>query len=543
MSSEQTAAAVAAPEEKKSHRPGKRLVRRIIVIVLIAALLALAVWGGIRLFGGEKEDDGVMTATVTVGSIVSTVSGEGLTRAKDSAALTLITGGTVQEVFVKEGDRVEAGQQLYRIRSDTAQQAVADAQRQVNSCANEIRKLEEAQTYLNVKAPFAGKLLDVTIPNVGDELSAGVKLATLVDDSRFTLVQYFSYAYADRIHVGQSARISIPSSMVQLDGVVTDIYMVDRISAEGTRLFEVDFSVPNPGTLTAGVAAGATLTAGGEIIYPYELGQLAYHDSVDVITRIGGKVQRVDLRAYASVTAGQSLLVMSGDDSDTELFRLNSQLQTAKKTLDDAQQALNMLGGISPIAGTVMSIGAQPGDTVASGVTMAVVSDSSTILLDAGVDERNIAAIKEGMDVDVDQWGTSCYGVVTAVGLTSKVEQGVARFPVTISIDNSDGRIMPGSYATYTLIASQSEDCMVLPIQAVKYAETADGTQTVVFVRSERRPDEAIELDVAMDGVPERGYWPVPVSVGISDRQNVEILDGVEPGTEVFQQVIYTSEY
>ena len=232
MSSEQAAIAESAtPKVKKTRSLKKHLVRRIIVLVVAAALIALAVWGGIRLFGGSGEASDVMTATVYMGSIVSKVSGEGLTRAKESASLTLISGGTVQEVFVKEGDHVEAGQQLYRVHSDTAQQAVADAQRQVNSCANELRKLEQAQTHLTVTAPFAGKLLDVTAPKVGDDISAGMKLATLVDDSQFTLVQYFSYAYANQIYVGQSARVSIPSSMVQIDGVVSHIYMVERISA------------------------------------------------------------------------------------------------------------------------------------------------------------------------------------------------------------------------------------------------------------------------------------------------------------------------
>ena len=46
-----------------------------------------------------------------------------------------------------------------------------------------------------------------------------------------------------------------------------------------------------------------------------------------------------------------------------------------------------------------------------------------------------------------------------------------------------------------------------------------------------------------MEGVPEKGYYPVIVQTGISDTQNVEILSGVEVGTEVFQQVLYPEMY
>ena len=49
------------------------------------------------------------------------------------------------------------------------------------------------------------------------------------------------------------------------------------------------------------------------------------------------------------------------------------------------------------------------------------------------------------------------------------------------------------------------------------------------------RPDNAIDLTVPVDGVPD-GFWAVPVEIGISDTFNVEIKSGVEEGTEVFTQ-------
>jgi multidrug efflux pump subunit AcrA (membrane-fusion protein) len=82
---------------------------------------------------------------------------------------------------------------------------------------------------------------------------------------------------------------------------------------------------------------------------------------------------------------------------------------------------------------------------------------------------------------------------------------------------------------------------MVLPIQAVKSVETEAGSQHVVFVHTEERPENAIELDYPVDGIPEEGYYPIPVTIGISDNQSVEILEGVEVGMEVFQQVMYNS--
>ena len=72
---------------------------------------------------------------------------------------------------------------------------------------------------------------------------------------------------------------------------------------------------------------------------------------------------------------------------------------------------------------------------------------------------------------------------------------------------------------------------------------TAEGSKYVVFVHTDTRPENAIDVEVLPDGVPETGYWAVPVTTGINDAQNVEIKDGVEVGMEVFQQVMVTNGF
>ncbi len=531
------------PPPKASTKKNPHLVRNIIIAVISAIILGLIIWAGVKFFTSSSDNGEVMNAVVDLGSITSTVSGEGLTRAKESASLTLTTSGTVQDVYVKQGDKVEAGQQLYRITSDSAESAVTAAQKEVDSCTKELKKLEEAQANLTMRAPHGGKLLEVAAPTVGNDIGSGTTVAKLADDSKLKLKQYYSYAYASDIKVGQSADISIPSLMSTVKGSVSEIAMVERISPEGSKLFEVTFLLDNPGTLTADMLASATVKKGNEILYPYESGKLQYFKITDLVTKVGGSVQKVNLRDYAKVKSGEVLLVMSGDDNDSSIFNTTNQLKAAQKTLEEAQKALNLLNGTAPISGTVMSISIKPGDEVTAGTTVAVVSDTSAIVMDAKVDERNISYVKEGMSADIDQWGNTTTGTVISVSLTSTAENGVATFPAIISIDNPDGSIVPGSYASYTIIASQSNDCMILPIQAVKSVETPEGTKSVVFVHTNTRPETAIDLEIPVDGVPEQGYYPVPVTTGISDNQNIEILDGVETGTEVFQQVMYNEMY
>jgi multidrug efflux pump subunit AcrA (membrane-fusion protein) len=103
-------------------------------------------------------------------------------------------------------------------------------------------------------------------------------------------------------------------------------------------------------------------------------------------------------------------------------------------------------------------------------------------------------------------------------------------------VDNSEGDIQVNSYISYTINASENDNCLILPLQCVRTVSTEDGaTATVVYVAGDR-PDNALDGVMSDENIPD-GYWPVPVEIGISDNYNVEIKSGVEEGTEVFTQI------
>ena len=108
---------------------------------------------------------------------------------------------------------------------------------------------------------------------------------------------------------------------------------------------------------------------------------------------------------------------------------------------------------------------------------------------------------------------------------------------VVISADNFDGALQVNSYINCRITASQNDNCLVLPIQAVRTVGLEDGSSaTVVYVGGER-PENALELPYVDEQIPE-GFWPVAVEIGIQDNYNVEIKSGVEEGTEVFTQIL-----
>ena len=537
---EPAAAAEAAPKggwaAKWKDMPKKkrrRLIRRIIVLVIVIAAAVGAWWFSLR---DKQPESQVVTDVVSYGSITSTVEGSGLTKAKKSETITLTTAGTVQDVLVTEGQQVTAGTPLFTVDSKAARTAVEKARKDVEGYEKQLRTLQKDIAGLNLAAGYPGKLMETVTLNPGDTITKGQKVAVLADDTRLRLEQYYSYAYEGTIKVGQTMDVSIPSLMTSVKGTVEAVHMVSRITPEGSKLFSVDVLVPNDGALTADMAASATATVNGETVYPYEAGKLAYYRTGDLCSTVNGTVISSDLVDYLQVKEGQVLVRIDGEDSESEIFSVQQSLEEAQKALETAQKNLDNCNAVAPIDGTVIGLGIQAGQEIEANTTVLTIADTSTIVVDATVDERNVSYVKPGMMVTIDQWGTTFEGIVESVSLNSKAENGVASYPMVISVDNVDGTLMTGSYINYSLVASENDNCLVVPIQCVKSVPMEDGsTGDVVFVQGDR-PDNAIDLSVPVEGVPE-GFWAVPVETGISDTYNVEIKSGVEEGAVVFTQV------
>ena len=534
------------PGEQKQAPPSppKKRRRNIRVGRMISTLLVLALLGG----GGyatwyfvfrqpPKELGDVLLGTVSTGSITSTVEGSGLATAKNSATLTISSMGTVSQVFVADGDKVNKGDPLYVIKSETAEQEVADARDAYNARVNELNDLNKERAGLTIQAPHPGKLMDVKNLKPGDEVSKGDTVATLVNDTKLRLHLYYNYIYQNEIHVGQSADISIPAVMGSFPGKVETIHMVSRIFPEGGKGFEVIFVLDNPDTLTAGMDASAALTAAdGSAIYPYENSKLEYFETTEIKAKAGGPVTQANLLNYAAVSAGTTLVTLGDDEIAKQMKEKQEQVDQAQKKLAEAQKAMADFNAVAPISGTIFSCNLTPGQEVKSGDSAVTISDTSSMSVEITVDDRNIRYITAGQTIDfTDYEGNSYMGIVDSVNLNGKSENGMTTYPVKVTVDNAEGTLVNGVYLNYSFTASQSLDCLTAPVQAVNSVSDPDGNLiSVVYLQADSRPDNAVEVPQEVAASIPEGFYPVPVEVGLSDVSSVEIKSGVSDGDTVF---------
>ena len=530
---EETPAKVRTPMSKKQRR---KLIRSLVALVVVAALVA----GGFKIFGGKGNQKGeVVTDWVQYGSITSIVEGSGLTKAVNSETITLATAGTVLDVYVTEGQKVEAGEPLFMVDSPAAEAAVQRARATVEGIEKQLSAKYKDISNLNLKAPHAGKLMDTVKLIPGTDFAGGV-VAQLVDDTKMRLEQYYSYAYADTLKVGQVMEVSIPSLMTSVTGTVEAIHMVNRITPEGAKMFQAEIVIPNAGVLSADMVATASAFVNGEAVYPYEAGVLENYRTTPLMINVSGTVISSGLVDYLQVSKGQTLVRIDGENSEAELFTIQQSLEEAQAELETAEKNLADCKAVAPISGKVIGLSLIPGEEVPANTAALTISDTSSITVNATVDERNISYIQPGMFVELDQWGNMTTGTVESVSLSSTINNGVATYPVVITADNFDEMIQVNSYISYKLTASQNDNCLVLPIQAVRTVGLEDGSMaTVVYVRADSMPENAVDVPFSEEEIP-NGFYPVPVEIGIQDTYNVEIKSGVEEGTEVFTQMMTT---
>ena len=528
------------PVKKKLSRKTRRRIIRWCVILVVLAVIAGVLF---KLLGGKKDaEKQVVTDFVQYGAITAKVEGSGLVKAKSSESISISTPGTVLEVLVTEGQEVTAGTPLFTVDSPAAQAAVQKARSQVEGYEKQLSTAQKDIAGLNLAASYPGKLMEVATLNPGDTISKGQTVAQLNDDTRLRLEQYYSYAYAGELKAGQTVDVSIPALMTTIPGTVEAVHMVSRITPEGSKLFSAEIIVENEGALTADMAASATAVVNGETVYPYEPGKLEYYRTGELKSTVDGTVLSSSLVNYLQVSAGQVLVRIDGEESESEIFTIEQSLEEAREELEKAEKNLANCNAVAPIDGRVIGLSIQPGDEINTQQPILTISDTSSLIVNANVDERNISYIKPGMMVDLDQWGNAAVGTVESVSLSSTVNNGVATYPMVVSMDNAEGTIQVNSNIQYSLVASQNDNCLVLPIQAVRTVSLEDGsTATVVYVSGDR-PDNALDGIMADEEIPD-GFWAVPVEIGISDNYNVEIKSGVEEGTEVFTQIQTTEAW
>lgn len=542
----------------------KRRVPRPVKIGLTVLVLAGLFAGGFYLVhktGEEPEQQsGENTAVATRGYLETYIEGDGQIAARTQVELGKDLKGKVTEVLVQAGQAVKAGDKMFTVdpaetrkELDEARKDMEEAQRSLDEVSSGVTAAEKSVAELTTTAPFTGRMVPpegdekTKTWRVGDELPGGTVLGTLVDDTVMKLPLYFSYAYIDDIQKGAAATVSIPANMSTVSGQVESVERIEKVSDDGTRLFRVTIAVNNPGALKKGMAATAEVATAAGKVMPAEAGLLEYSREETITAKQTGDITRISGLDYYKFAAGAVIVQQANEDLtravDTAARTLQSQqhaLAEKQKRIAELETIISGAAVTSPIDGVVLKMDTTVDAELTGGTAPCVVADMSTLVVKAQIAMNDINAVMPGQMATLTMYNgaedMALSGTVESVSMQAEENSGNGSMPTYTAVIVLDPlpegvSVSMGYYVNYKITTAQSEDCITIPARAL--VNTDEGTAVFAKPAEGQAFDETIPIPEGTDDIPE-GFELVPVAVGISDSSNVEILSGIDEGTEVF---------
>ncbi len=456
-----------------------RRARRWLLVPLVLVVAAAAVIWFLNPFAATPV--GLVTATASTGTIVSSVSLSGSVASRTVKELTFGSSGTVTAVNVAVGDKVTKGETLATIDDSTIAVQIQTAQ-------------------ANLDAARAKLALDRAGPNAETRASA----RDSVSQAQLQLT---------------SARQSLSDTIAQ-----------NRLSVAQA---------------TADLAAAKAALASDEKTLPSGDPQLAKDASA--VTQASAALSSARLKATLSLHQAQNQVSSAslGVTSARHNYDLkvapatSAQITSDQAAVASAQLALTNLqqGGTTlsaPIDGTVTAVNVAVGQAISTGSSSSSSSSSTTgqievmdlssLQIAGEASETDIAKLKLGQAATIT---AAALGSETAVGKVCELSvvgtqiSGVTSYGVTVCVDGATPGLLVGMSATAAVVTSRSDGAVLVPSLAVK---TVGGQQVVAVL-----------------GADGKSQSNVPVTVGISNGTQTQILTGLSAGQIVVESLQSTT--
>lgn len=214
------------------------------------------------------------------------------------------------------------------------------------------------------------------------------------------------------------------------------------------------------------------------------------------------------------------------DIANARLLSLDAQIEEAESTLEGNKASLNYTKIYAPINGTIVSLSAKEGQTLNANQTTPIIvqiAQLGTMTVKAQVAEADINKIDPGMNIyftTLGSQGRRWEGTVRQVLPTPEIVNDVVLYNVLIDVENADGKLMSGMTTQVFFVLGRAENVPVIPAGAlVKRAkDKPDGKKGTAYL-----------VNVLQNGV----ETEKTVLIGLSDRANAEVLEGLSPGDQV----------
>jgi HlyD family secretion protein len=477
------------PEEKIMFKLKKN--RWVLVGLVIALLLAGA---GAYYWWSKPAATAaaapLQTAKARTGDLSIVVSGAGNLVAASRVELGFRASGTVLVVDTQVGQTVTQGQVLVRLDDSAARLQLATKELALQALispdalnAAEIARLT-AQDNLNTAITNLQYLISPTVYT--SELALAKAQATL-DEKKA------AKAPAAEITAAES---EVKRSQSALNAALYT-YRADYVPA--TFLYTYKDTVTNETLETVNPPTADDISLARAKVRTAEL---ALEDANVYFERLSSKVTCADLTAVGTLTS--------------KLTQACLDVKSAQLTLDGANL-------VAPNAGLVTEVSAAVGQSVSTSPVVTI--STNAMYLHFYVEETDLGQMKAGLPVRVtfDAYPDQVFeGVIERIDPELASVDGSPAVSAWATLDTTQGGelFLSGMTAEVEVVAGEAKSTVLVPAQALR--ELSAGSYAVFIVQ----PDGSLKL--------------TPVTTGLRDLANVQILSGLKAGDVVSTGVVET---
>jgi membrane fusion protein, multidrug efflux system len=272
-------------------------------------------------------------------------------------------------------------------------------------------------------------------------------------------------------------------------------------------------------------------------------GNLRARRSVDLIAKVTGQITKIDFEEGDQVEAGAPLLEIDSREQNLKVKESAARVETAETQLsrmsdmsergletdrayEEAAQAFQVNQAQyemeqlrledhylrAPFAGTITLRSIELGQTVQTGASMVSIADMSILEVQLHLPESAVARLEVGQPVEVHA-DASGPGILNGrvLRISPAVDAATSTVKVTLSVANPDSKVRTGSFVRAKITTDVHSAVVCVPRKALVAEAGAD----FVFVA---------EADTVRK---------VSVETGYADEEQIEIVEGLEPGHRV----------
>lgn len=289
-------------------------------------------------------------------------------------------------------------------------------------------------------------------------------------------------------------------------------------------------------------------------------GTIAAVQGVLVSADVPGRVTSIEFTAGATVKAGDVLI---RQDVSSEQAQLRAALATAELAKANLERAKELVAKkvasvaeldtsraryeeaiaaadtirttiakktvVAPFDGHLGIRQVNLGQDLASGSPIVTLQAIEALHLNFSLPQQNLSQIKAGLNVrihtDALQGNDVFIGKIVAID--PQVDPATRSVQVQAEFENTEGALLPGMFASVTVVLPELERVLAVPKTAVAYATFGDSVFVVEEVVDEASGEKQLQAKQHF------------VQLGRSKGDYVAIIKGIEPGSDVVSAGVF----